>query len=354
MSMRRIGITLSLVVGILAPLLGMPQEPRQVPRLGYISPGDISYYDNAFLQGLEEQGFILPGEIARYDAASWQQLVKQGYFEGKKIRIDFRVTGQDFARAPQLATELVGLNVDAIFAIPALLVKAAQDAVQKANKSTPIIFGSEFDPVGFGFVKSLARPGGNMTGVAIVDPEFDAKQLEILKEAFPRLSRVAYLTNPAWHPDYYLRSEKAMGSAAKALGIQLDTVPANTPEELDKAFAEIGRGRIQGLVLPQNGPLLFAHRARVREFAAKNRLPAIYGDALWVEEGGLMFYGSSVADRKRRSAALVARVLRGGNPGEIPVEQPTIYKLVINLRTAREQGLTIPREILSRADQIIR
>jgi putative ABC transport system substrate-binding protein len=354
MRVWRIGITLALAATTFTPLLGVAQEPRRVPHLGYISPGDIPHYDNAFLQGLQEQGFILPGEIPRYDAASWQQLLKQGYFEGKKIRIDFRATGQDFARAPQLASELVSLNVDAIFAIPALLVKAAQDAVRKANKSTPIIFGSEFDPVGFGFVKSLARPGGNMTGVAIVDPEFDAKQLEILKETFPRLSRVAYLTNPAWHPDYYLRSEKAMETAAKAMGIKLEIVAANTLEELDRALAEIARGRIQGLVLPQNGPLLFAHRARVRDLAANNRLPAIYGDALWVEEGGLMFYGSSVADRKRRSAALVARVLRGANPGEIPVEQPTTYKLVLNVKTARTLGLTFPREILSRADQVIR
>jgi putative ABC transport system substrate-binding protein len=145
-----------------------------------------------------------------------------------------------------------------------------------------------------------------------------------------------------------------MGTAAKAMGIKLEIVPANTSEELEAALAEIGRGRIQGLVLPQNGPLLFAHRQRVRDFAAKHRLPAIYGDSLWVEEGGLMFYGSSIADRKRRSAALVARVLRGANPGEIPVEQPTTYKLVLNLRTARALGLTIPREILSRADQVIR
>jgi putative ABC transport system substrate-binding protein len=209
------------------------------------------------------------------------------------------------------------------------------------------------DPVGFGFVSSLARPGGNLTGVANVDPEFDAKQLEILKETFPRLSRVAYLTNPAWERGYFLRSKPVMEAAARALNIQLETLEANTLEDLEGAFAEILRRRVQAIMLPLN-PLLFANRVRITDFAAKHRLPAIYGDALLVEEGGLMFYGVSIADQKRRSAALVAKILKGAKPADIPVEQPTTYKLVINLKTARTLGLIIPNEILSRADKLIR
>lgn len=354
MRLRAVGIIFSLVLGILsAPLASDAQPPAKVPRLGYMSPGDVPHYDNAFLQGLQDQGYILPGEIPRYDAASWQGLLKQGYFEGKKIRIEIRATDGHFERAPELAAELVGLNVNVIYATPSLLVKAAQEAVRKANKPIPIVFAPEFDPVGLGLVTSLARPGGNTTGLALLDPEFDAKLLEILKETFPGLSRVAYLTNPAWYQDYFLRSKPAMEAAARAMRIRLEPFEVKTPEDLEGAFAEIARGRIEAIVLPQT-PLLLTERHRIRDFAAKHRLPAIYGDALFVEEGGLMFYGASLVNQTRRSAALVAKILRGAKPADMPVEQPTTYQLIINLKTARALGLTIPNEILSRADQVIR
>ena len=354
MRLRTVGIIFSLVLGILsAPLASDAQPPAKVPRLGYLSPGDVPNYDNAFLQGLQEQGYILPGEIPRYDAAFWQGLLKQSYFEGQKVRIEIRATNGHFERGPELAAELVRLNVDVMVVVPLLLVKAAQDAVQKANKAIPIVFGPEFDPVGFGLVTSLARPGGNMTGLALVDPGFDAKLLEILKQTFPRLSRVGYLTNPAWYQNYFLQSTPALQAAARAMRIRLETFEVNTPEDLEAAFAEIARRRIEAIVLPQT-PLLLAERHRIRDFAAKHRLPAIYGDAIFVEEGGLMFYGASFADLMRRSAAQVAKILKGAKPADIPVEQPTTFKLIINLKTARALGLTIPNEILSRADQVIR
>ena len=354
MSLRTVGIIFSFALSILSvPLACNAQQPAKVPRLGYMSPGDIPHYDNAFLQGLQEQGYIFPGEIPRYDAASWQGLLKQGYFEGKKIRIEIRATGGHFERAPELAAELVGLNVDVIYAIPAPTVKAAQDAVRKANKAIPIVFASEHDPVGIGFVTSLARPGGNTTGLALPDPEFDTKRLEILKETFPGLARVAYLTNPAWYPDYFLRSKPAMEAAARAMSIRLESFEVNTPEDLEGAFTAIARRRIQAIMVPMT-PLLLSNRDRIRDFVAKRRLPTIYGDALFVEEGGLMFYGASLADQMRRSAALVAKILKGAKPADMPVEQPTTYKLIINLKTARALGLIIPNEILSRADQVIR
>lgn len=354
MSLRTVGMIFSFALGVLsAPLACDAQQPAKVPRLGYVSPGDVPHYDNAFLQGLQEQGYILPGEIPRYDAASWQGLLKQGYFEGKKIRIEFRVTGARFERAPELAAELVGMNVDVIYAVPSLLVKAAQDAVQKANKAIPIVFGPEFDPVGFGLVASLARPGGNTTGLALPDPEFDAKRLQILKETFAGLARVAYLTNPVWYPDYFLRSKPAMEAAARAMSIRLESFEVNTPEDLEGAFAEITRRRIQGIVV-SDAPLFLSNRDRIRDLVAERRLPAIYGDALFVEDGGLMFYGASFADLMRRSAALVAKILRGAKPADIPVEQPVTYKLIMNLKTAGALGLTIPNEMVFRADQLIR
>jgi putative ABC transport system substrate-binding protein len=354
MKLRAVGIILSLALGILSvPLASDAQRPSKVPRLGYMSPGDVPQYDNAFLQGLQDQGYILPGEIPRYDAASWQGLLKQGYFEGRNIRIEVRATAGDFERAPELAAELVRLNVDLIFVVPALLVKTAQDAVQKANKAIPIVFGPEFDPVGQRLVTSLARPGGNTTGIAHVDPEFDAKRLEILKETFPRLSRVAYVTNPAWRRDYFLQSQPAMEAAARAMSIRLEILEVNAPKDLENAFAAIIRTRAEAIVLPQT-PLFVTERRRIMEFAATRRLPATYGDAIFVEDGGLMFYGASFADRMRHAAALVDKILKGVRPGDIPVEQPTHFKLVINLKTAKSLGLTIPDKIVSRADQVIR
>ena len=177
--------------------------------------------------------------------------------------------------------------------------------------------------------------------------------MEILKETFPGLARVAYLTNPAWYPDYFLRSKPAMEAAARAMSIRLESFEVNTPEDLEGAFTAIARRRIQAIMVPMT-PLLLSNRDRIRDFVAKRRLPTIYGDALFVEEGGLMFYGASLADQMRRSAALVAKILKGAKPADMPVEQPTTYKLIINLKTARALGLIIPNEILSRADQVIR
>ena len=355
MSLRTLGIIFSFALSILCvPLVCIAQQPVKVPRIGYLSPGDVPYYDNAFLQGLQEQGYILPGEIARYDAATWQGLLEKGYFEGKRIRIEIRGTGQHFERAPKLAAELVGLNVDVVYVIGALLVRTVQDAAQKANKPIPIVFGPEFDPLGKGLVTSLARPGGNITGVALVEPDFDAKRLQIIKEAFPRLSRIAYLTNPAFDPDYFLKSKPAMQTAAQVMRIRVETLEVNTTEDLENAFVEIGRRHIEAIVLPSRSPVLLAKRDRIRDFVAKRRLPTMYGDAIFVNDGGLMSYGADHAGLKRRSAALVAKILEGAKPADMPVEQPTTFEFIINLKTARDLGLTIPDEVLSRADRVIR
>jgi ABC-type uncharacterized transport system substrate-binding protein len=328
------------------------QQSEKVPLLGYISPGTVPRFDNAFLQGLQDQGYIVPGEIPHYDEAFWRGLLKRGYFAGQKIRIEVRATGEHFERAPQLTAELVSLNVDVIFAIPALLAKAAQQAVQNANKSIPIVFGPEYDPVGSGLVDSLARPPKNMTGLAFTDPEFEAKRLQILKEAFPRISRVAYLTNPTWYPQYVLKSESEMETAARALGVRLQIIEINTSKNLKDAFAKITRARTDAIMVSAS-PLFLTERQRIVDFAAKRRLPTTYPDAIFVEDGGLMFYGVPIADWKRHAAAVVAKILKGANPADIPVEQPTTFKLIINLKTARALGLTIPKEVLFRADEVI-
>ena len=354
MRLRVFGIIFFLALGILsAPLASDAQQAVKVPHLGYISPGDIPRYDNAFLQGLQDQGYIVPGEIPRYDEASWRALLKRGHFVGQKIRIELRATDGHFERAPQLTAELVHLDVDVIFAIPAAFAKAAQQAVRSANKTTPIVFGPEPDPVGFGFVASLAHPGGNMTGLAFIDPEFDAKCLQILKEAFPRISRVAYLTSPAIYPGYSLKAISVMEAAARTIGIQLETFRINTPQELKETFTEITRRRAEAIVVSSSPPFT-NERRQIVDYVAKRRLPAIYGDAIFVEDGGLMFYGTSFADWKRHAAEIVAKILKGANPGDIPVEQPTTFKLIINLKTAKALGLTIPEPIVLRADEVIR
>jgi len=349
LSVLESGVTLGI---LFLPLAAHAQQSAKLPRLGYISPGDVPPYDNAFLQGLQDQGYIVPGEIPRYDDASWRRLVKRGYFEGQRVRIDIRATGAQLERAPELTAELVRLNVDVIFAIPAVLAKAAQQAVQDVNKATPIVFGPEYDPVGIGLVPSLARPGGNITGLALTEPEFEAKRLQILKEAFPAISGVAYLTNPSSYPEYFLKAKPNTEAAAREMGIRLDTFEVNTPKDLTDAFAQMPRRRTQA-ILVSFGALFNLERQRLVALVAKRRLPATYADTIFVEEGGLMFYGAPFADWKRHAAALAAKILRGANPADIPVEQPTTFKLIINLKTARALGFIIPNRVLFRADQLI-
>ena len=353
-SVMRLGTFM--LIGVLSIFVAAAdaQQPAKIPYLGYLSPGDIPRLDNAFLQELQELGYILPGEIHRYDEAFWKALVKRGSFEGKKIHIEIRATGERFPeRAPALAAELVGLNVDLLFTATPPEADAARQAVQRAGKAIPIVFGPLPDPVGAGLVASLARPGGNITGLMLGEPELEAKRLEVLKETFPRLSRVAYLNDPTYlPPELSVRMKEAVHAAARAKGVQLDIVHVQRPEELNGAFAQITARRAQAIMVQMN-PVLLAARHRIVAFAAQHhRLPAMYGDALFVEAGGLMFYGSPFADWYGHSAAVVARILKGAKPADIPVEQPTRFKLLINSKTAKALGVTIPESILLRAEQI--
>jgi putative ABC transport system substrate-binding protein len=318
-----------------------------------MSPGDIPRYDNAFLQGLQEQGYILPGEVPHYDEPFWKGLIKRGSFEGKKIRIEIRATAEDFPkRVPALAEELVRLNVDLLFSATYPEAEAARQAVQRANKTIPIVFGPQNDPVGGGLIDSLARPGGNVTGLLLTDPELEAKRLEVLLETFPRLSRVAFLgDSKSVPPKLIVKVMEAMRAAARAKSVRLDMLDVRRTQELNGAFAQITSGRAQAIMVA-NTPVLLGARHRIVAFAAQRRLPAMYGDALFVEAGGLMFYGSPYVDLLRRTAAIVAKILNGIKPNDIPVEQPTEFKLLINLKTAQALGVRIPESILLRAETV--
>jgi putative ABC transport system substrate-binding protein len=319
------GITL----GILAePLAAEAQPAGKLPRLGVLWPGAVPRYEDAFRQELRNLGYI----------------------EGQNIVIEYRDTKGDMSRAPQLAAELVRLNVDVIFAAVLPEARAAHAAARDAGRTIPIVFGPVNDPVGEGLVASLARPGGSMTGLKLYDPALRAKQLQILKEAVPRVTRVAWLETPGLSPQSY--HTETLESAVKALGVRSESVALTRPEGLETALAEIARRQPDAVAVVMS-PITIANRHRIVEFAARHRLPAIYGDALFVEDGGLMFYGTSFASYFRRAASYVDKIIKGTKPADLPVEQPTKYELVINLKTAKALGLTIPPSVLARADQVI-
>jgi putative ABC transport system substrate-binding protein len=276
-----------------------------------------------------------------------QGLRDLGYIERKNIFIEYRWAEGKPDRLPKLANELVELKVDVIFAAAALSVRAARNATQ----TTPIVFEMLADPVSAGFVDSLARPGANLTGIAGLAPELSGKRLELLKEIVPKLSSVGILANPA-NPNF--RSVlKESELAARALKLRLQVVEVRASGELEKAFARMAKARVDALtVVPDS--MLVANQKTILNLALKNRLPAVYGTSGVVEDGGLMAYGPSQTEMWRRAATFVDKILKGTRPVDLPVEQPTKFELVINLKTAKQIGLTIPPNVLARADRVIR
>jgi putative tryptophan/tyrosine transport system substrate-binding protein len=326
------GLLVILALGLLMPpFTSGAQSQAKLPRIGVLWEGDMPRYEQAFRQGLQELGYI----------------------GGRTILVEHRVVKWHSTRASELAAELVRLDVDLIFANTGPAAQAAQQAAQRVNRMIPIVFGPIHDPVGIGLVTSLARPGGNMTGLVLLDPEFRAKQLEILKEAFPHVFRVAVLASPTWFPGWGARALPVMEHAAQALGIEVVPLEVQGPDALEAVFNVVRAMEAEAIMVPWN-PLFIAERRQIVDLVAKSRLPAIYGDALFVEDGGLMAYGPSVADLYRRAATLVAKVLRGSKPADIPVEQPTHLKLIINLKTAQALGLTLPPSFVFRADDVIK
>ena len=268
-----------------------------------------------------------------------------GWVEGRNILIEFRwAKGVD--QLPALAAELVRMNVDVIFAVSSTYVEAARQATQ----TIPIVFAIHADPVGLGHVASLARPGGNITGLSMLLTELSAKELQILKEAVPQVTRIGILWNPTTpsHP----RALTAVELAGEKLPVQLHTAPVRTADDFEAAFAAMTRERV-GAFLSLSGPLDYAQRAPLAELALKHRLPGMFGQKENVKAGGLMSYSADTLDLVRRSAAYIDRILKGSSPADLPVEQASKYELTINLKTANALGLDIPPIVFARADEVI-
>ena len=290
----------------------------------------------------------LAAEAQQGGKAFRQGLRDLGYVEGQNIAIEYRWAEGRFERLPDLAAELVRLKVDVIVSV----VTQASLAAKNATRTIPIVMVAAGDPLGSGLVASLARPGGNVTGPSSMLAELAGKELELLKETVPNVSRVAVLWNPA-NAVWQAQMLRATEVAARALGLQLQLLEARGPDELEGAFAAMTRERASALLVQVD--VIFAlHARRIADLAAKRRLPAMYGSREHVEAGGLISYAPNVPDVFRRAATYVDKILKGAKPADLPVEQPTKFELVINLKTAKALGLTIPQAVLIRADEVIR
>jgi putative tryptophan/tyrosine transport system substrate-binding protein len=305
------------------------QPAGKVPRIGYLSQG--------FATDLMRAGFL---------EAFRQGLRELGYVERQDIAIESRWTEGNDDRLPALAADLVRSKVDVIVTLGG----AATQAAQQATRTIPIVMSLVNDPVGSGLVASLARPGGNVTGLTAISPDLLGKRVELLKEVVPKVSRVALLRNPDNPADAAMLREVA--AAARALGVRLQTLEARNHQEIERAFAAMIRERAGALLILPDA-IFQTQRRQIAELAAKGRLPAVGRMREDAEAGCLMAYGANYRDLVRSAATFVDKILKGAKPGDLPVEQPTKFELVINLRTAKTIGLTIPPTLLQRADQII-
>ena len=327
------GSTIRCIVTLILSLLTVPltstaQQAAKVPRLGLLIPGSSSAFApriEAFRHGLRDLGYV----------------------EGRNITIEYRFAeGQD-DRLPALVAELIRLQVD-------IMVTDGEAAIlvaQHATTTIPIVMAVSSDPVGIGFVASLARPGGNITGLSFMLTEVSGKRLELLQEAVPKLSHVAVLWNPI-NPNSILGFKETQ-TAAHALGLPLQPLEVRGPDEFDQAFAAMTREHADALVVLSN-PLFFGHRRQLAELAVKHCLPAIFLFREYVEAGGLMAYGANLNAMYRRAAYYVDRILKGTKPADLPVEQPMKFELVLNLKTAQALDLTIPPTLLFQADEVIK
>jgi putative ABC transport system substrate-binding protein len=268
--------------------------------------------------------------------------------EGKNISIEYRFAEGKPDRLTEIAAELVGLKVDSIVTAGSTVTRAAREA----TSMIPIVMTNEGDPVGTGFVASLARPGGNITGLSTLAPELGGKRLELLKEIIPQLSRVAVFGTSTL-PENAQRL-KEVELAAKAFGVKLQYLDVLGPKDIETTFRAAVKGRADAMLWQVAGGVANAHRTQILELAVKSRLPAIYHNSAYVDAGGLMTYSPSATDLDRRAATYVDKILKGAKPADLAVEQPTKFELVINLKTAKQIGVTIPQKVLARADRVIR
>jgi putative tryptophan/tyrosine transport system substrate-binding protein len=304
------------------------QQQKRIPRIGYLALNTLTantYRTDPFRQGLRQLG----------------------YMEGKDFVIEYRSADEKLDRLNELAAELVRLKVDVIVTAGPTPTRAAK----AATATIPIVMTQDADPVGNGFVASLAHPGRNITGLSRLAPEISGKQLELLKETVPKLSRVAVFgtsTNPG--QAILLRE---IGLAAGPLGVQLQSLDVLQPKDIETAFRDASEQRAEAFIVLASG-LINPQIPRISEYVVKHRLPAIYPQPQFVERGGLMYYGANLADLDRRAATYVDKILKGAKPGDLPVEQPKKFEFVINLKAAKQIGLTIPPNVLARADRVIK
>ena len=326
---RGVGLLMPLILSLLAtPLVTDAQPATKVHRIGQLVAGSSSSYRHllaAFRQGLRDLGYV----------------------EGQNLVIEERYAEGSEERLPDLAAELVQLQVDVIVAAGAPTIRAAQHT----TRTIPIVMAGTADAVAQGFIASLARPGGNITGVSGLGLELHGKRLELLKETVPQSARIAVLTNPA--SPYHASRLHDLTAAAQTLGVHLHVVELRHEDELDSAFAAMVQARAEALLVVEDALLLSRLRGRTVDLAATHRLPAMYDRREIVAAGGLMSYGRNLPESHRRAATYVDQILKGATPADLPVEQPTKFELVINLKTAKALGLAIPPLLLFRADEVI-
>jgi putative tryptophan/tyrosine transport system substrate-binding protein len=305
-----------------------PQQPTKVPRIGFLGATYRSTNAariEAFRQGLRELGYV----------------------EGKNIVIEYRWAEGKTERLPDLAAELVRLKVDIIVTAGPAVTRPAKEA----SSTIPIVMSFDNDPVGSGFVASLARPGGNITGLSALFPELSGKRLELLKEVVPLLSRMAVFGTSTQPGTAQALRETEL--AAEAFGVQLQHLEVRDPKDIETAFQAARKGRADA-VLVLSSPVIFSQRTQIADLALKNRLPVIFPQSEYLEDGGLMSYAPNYADLFRRAATYVDKILKGAKPADLPVEQPKKFEFIINLKTAKQIGLTIPPNVLARADKVIK
>lgn len=326
---KKILVFLTLTILLLLASVHSAESQPKKPRIGFLSSASQEQFSHtyaAFLQGLRDLGYV----------------------EGQNIVIESRWAEGKAERLPDLAAELVRLKVDLIVSTGGT---GTALAVKSATTTIPVVFTAGGDLVKVGLIASLARPGGNLTGLSLLTVELGAKRLELLKETFPKVHRVAMLGNPA-NPAYASQVREAQVTA-KALGVQLQILEAKGPDDFELAFSAM-TGKGAGALLVSTDAMLYAQRQRIVDLAVRSRIPAIYEFKEYVEAGGLMSYGTNIIDVYRRLAVYVDKILKGAKPGELPVEQPTNFEFFINLKTAKTLGLTIPPNVLARADKVIR
>lgn len=321
-------VLVAIIAGMLAPCGAGGQQPATVPRVGILfagTPTAAAQFNESFTQGLRERG----------------------YMEGRSIIVERRYASGSGDRINEIAVELVRTSVDVIVTSTDPTIAA----LKRQTQSIPIVMVAASDPVGTGFVASLARPGANITGMSWMGTETSAKRLELLREAVPQLSRVAVI----WNPDIRgaLLDFKQLEEPARSMGVQLQSIEVSRADDLARGFSAIIDARAEALMVLSPNPVTFANHGQLVSFAQRHRLPSIYGVHEYVAGGGLMAYGASVRAAYRRAAYFVDRILKGTRPGDLPVEQPTTFELVINAKTAKALGMTIPPSLLSRADRVI-